>query len=220
MAISLSSSMACTFVLCLYILLSYHAPFIFFSAAASPSDLIPERDTPNQPSPSPSSALAAGPGGSKSSELDAVEGDSCEEPSAPYGPFDIKNCGQARQDLHDDPAWPDKRKEWVSESLFAKSYGSAHSRCRVQLGAKEVGLVGTFTLADVEAGLITLARKCLLEGKGGSEYYTSVNRWSGKPIHDYKDGWAMRFHSPRVWGTLDESKVPSGRNISIEELEE
>ena len=156
-------------------------------------------------------------------QLDAVEGYQCEGTTAPYGYFDIENCQQARQDLHDDPSWPDKRKTWTSISYQAfRTFGTVRRGCVVVIGAKDMGLVGAFTLADVEAGLLITAGKCSSRGrnKGGWEYYTTVNETTGEEIADFSNGWAMRFYNPRRFGRLNETDQPFMRNITLAELEE
>ncbi|KAL9615467.1 MAG: hypothetical protein Q9167_000145 [Letrouitia subvulpina] len=163
------------------------------TAAAGFSTKIAGRRSPNQPSLVPGQVSPVSAITGKLVPLGAVAGFHCEDPTAHYGHFDLSDCNIAREEMHSDPDWPNKKRYWKSvDATPYRTYGSRLSSCAVTLCAPAGQLVGTFTLADVEAGLVTLARRCAEKGKGGYEFYTTVNA-AGQRIRNVRDGWTMHF---------------------------
>ncbi|KAL9044762.1 MAG: hypothetical protein Q9214_002121 [Letrouitia sp. 1 TL-2023] len=176
------------------------------AAAEDYSAVIAERRFPNQPSPAPSQASPISPIAGQLAPLGAVVGFHCEDPAAHYGHFDLSDCRKAREEMHSDPNWPDKKRYWKSvDAAPFRTYGSRGGSCEVTLRAPAGRLVGTFTLADVEAGLVTVAGHCAEKGRGGYEYYRTVNA-AGQRIFNVRDGWTMHFWAPVMGnGTEGES---------------
>ncbi|KAI4216157.1 MAG: hypothetical protein LQ351_001657 [Letrouitia transgressa] len=155
---------------------------------------------------SPTSAIAGQP-----APLGAVAGFHCEEPTAHYGHFDLGDCSKAREEMHSDPNWPDKKRYWKSvDGNPFRTYGARGGSCEITLRAPAGNLVGTFTLADVEAGLVILARRCAAKGKGGYEFYTTVNG-VGQRIFNVRDGWTMHFWAPVMPAMRNGTETPEGK---------
>ena len=180
-----------------FLIISAFCAAIAARAVTDPDALIGESQLSNQAPPTLKRISQANASTNQlAQQPDEVPITECLHHAPHLGPFNIDSCKEAREEMHRDEFWPDKKATWTSERAWwtsSKEWGSIASGCVVSIRAHGPGYVASFTLADLEAGLILTASKCITWGRGGFEWYPTVDQ-QGKPVPTVS-GWQMSFYN-------------------------